>query len=409
MTIWHLITSEYPPQLGGVSDYTRVVAAGLAGAGDEVHVWCPSIDEPEESVGAPGVTVHRELGHFSLADLRRVGQLLHQFPSPRRLLVQWVPHGYGYRAMNLTLCLWLWRRARLSGDQLDIMVHEPYLPFRTAAARLNLVAAVQRVMTIVLLNAAHRVFVSIPGWKARLKPYSVGRRQTFIWLPIPTVLPNAQKSGATEIRDRYHIGAGPIVGHFGTYNPAIAESLMHVLPSLMSTCQDSSALLIGAGGEQFREHICRSYPQIVSRISATGELGLQEVGRHVAGCDIMIQPYPDGVSSRRTTVMTPLALGVSVVTTKGPLTEPLWANSQAVALLDATDHAGMIHAARNLLRDANQRQQLGAAGRELYLRRFDVRYTIATLRGEDSPYRADAQHHDWRAAVAPDGQAHGRY
>jgi hypothetical protein len=39
---WHVITPEYPPMLGGVSDYTQSIAKGLAAQGDEVHVWCPA-------------------------------------------------------------------------------------------------------------------------------------------------------------------------------------------------------------------------------------------------------------------------------------------------------------------------------------------------------------------------------
>ena len=39
---WHILTGEYPPQPGGVSDYSRMVAHGLAAAGDEVVVWAPS-------------------------------------------------------------------------------------------------------------------------------------------------------------------------------------------------------------------------------------------------------------------------------------------------------------------------------------------------------------------------------
>src|SRR5919112_1432913 len=95
---WHIITSEYPPASGGVSDYTRLVAAGLAASGDQVHVWCP----PGEGAGVetPGVSVHGVLGGMSPSDLRRVGRELDGFKGPRRLLVQWVPHGYGYRAMN---------------------------------------------------------------------------------------------------------------------------------------------------------------------------------------------------------------------------------------------------------------------------------------------------------------------
>ena len=41
---WHILTCEYPPQTGGVSDYTFLVANGLA-SHDEVHVWCPSVGE----------------------------------------------------------------------------------------------------------------------------------------------------------------------------------------------------------------------------------------------------------------------------------------------------------------------------------------------------------------------------
>ena len=35
--------------------------------------------------------------------------------APRRLFVQWVPHGFGYKSLNMPFCLWVWRRAR-GGD-----------------------------------------------------------------------------------------------------------------------------------------------------------------------------------------------------------------------------------------------------------------------------------------------------
>src|SRR5881397_3107343 len=130
MRSWHILTSEFPPRLGGVADHTQIVATGLAEAGDEVHVWCtPEKQESRKSVTASGVSVHRELGRLTPSDLRRVGRLLSEFPAPRRLIIQWVPHGYGYRAMNLPLCLWLWHRAASCDDDIDVIVHEPFLPF----------------------------------------------------------------------------------------------------------------------------------------------------------------------------------------------------------------------------------------------------------------------------------------
>src|SRR5262245_64719668 len=117
MAIWHIITSEYPPQPGGVSDYTYHLAAGLAAAGDEVQIWCPPASSPEPET--PGVAVHRELGHAGIHDLLRVGRELNRRPGPRRLLVQWVPHGYGRRSMNLPFCLWLWGRSVRSRDSVE--------------------------------------------------------------------------------------------------------------------------------------------------------------------------------------------------------------------------------------------------------------------------------------------------
>ena len=40
-TRWHILTCEYPPQSGGVSDYTYLVAKGLAELNDQVHVGAP--------------------------------------------------------------------------------------------------------------------------------------------------------------------------------------------------------------------------------------------------------------------------------------------------------------------------------------------------------------------------------
>ena len=68
MTRWAILTGEYSPQSGGVSDYTRLVAEGLAAVGDEVAVYAPP-----QGIGPgsapPGVRVRRLPDRFGLRGL----------------------------------------------------------------------------------------------------------------------------------------------------------------------------------------------------------------------------------------------------------------------------------------------------------------------------------------------------
>lgn len=380
MTERHLITSEYPPQPGGVSDYTLMVAEGLAAAGDEVHIWCPPAEHG--TTAAAGVIVHRELGRFAFSDLRRAGRMLDQFKEPRRLLVQWVPHGYGYQAMNLPFCLWLWNRAFSHRDRVELMVHEPFLSFGAGSWRQNVVAVVHRLMTIILLSAASRVWMTIPAWKKRLRPYALGRQLQFTWLPVASNIPVVGDAAKVDaIRSRYAGAEGSIVGHFGTCDRHITDLLLDSVPPLLQNGNNSSMLFLGRGSELMREKLIRLHPGVADRVHATGDLDATDLSRHVSACDVMLQPYIDGVSSRRTSVMVALAHGVPIVTTAGELTEPLWAESAAVSLAPAGDVTAFVNETRALLTDETKRLRLSAAARTLYEERFAIERIITTLRG----------------------------
>jgi len=375
---WHIIASEYPPQIGGVSDYTRGVATALAAEGDEVHVWCPPYGEQERH--AHGVTVHPELGGIRAQDLRRVSRQLDQFPGPKRILVQWVPHGYGCRSMNVGFCWWLRKRAAQRKDIVELMVHEPYLPFRLGALRQNFAAAVHRLMTILLLRAAHRVWLSIPAWESCLRPYALGRALPFHWLPIPSTIPVAKSpSRVAAVRCRLASENTVLIGHLGTYGWPITSMLEPVLSALAGDRQEQALLLMGRGSDIFREALVRANPSWAAWIHATGELGPEELSCHVAACDLLLQPYPDGVSSRRTSFMVGLSHGKPVVTTSGPLTENLWAASAAVPMAIGKTPQ-IVELTRRLRDDAQERMRFSAAARKLYEQQFKMTGVVRKLR-----------------------------
>lgn len=372
----HLLTPEYPPQRGGVAHYTRQIARELARAGEDVHVWCPAGGTGERTDAS---TIHPDLGNFGRSDLVRAGHLLDTFPSPRRLVVQWVPHGYGFKAMNVSFCRWLWNRAA-AGDAVEIIVHEPHIAFDARAFTPNMVATVQRLMTAILLRAARRVWVTIPAWERSWKPYAFGKRIPFAWLPVPSSLRTPDKGSVEAVRSRLAVGTRPVVGHFGTYGRLVTSLLENVLPAIAARSPDAHFLLIGAGGEEFRSRLLERYPGLDGRLSATGALDFDRLAPHVAACDVLVQPYPDGISSRRTTAMAGLALGIPVVTTRGHLTESFWETSGSVRLSDIGDSQQLADQVVSLLQSASERAQLVEIGSVFYDRHFDVRHTITALR-----------------------------
>ncbi len=364
---------------GGVSDYTRQLSAGLANMGDEVHVWCPASEGEQREAG--GVIVHRQMGGFTPADLRRADTALDSFPSPRRIVVQWVPHGYGYKSINVPFCWWVWKRASKHGDQVDLMVHEPFLSFSWRSLAQNAAAGAHRLMCTLLLRAANRVWLSIPGWEPFLRPYALGREIPFQWLPIPSNVPVLDDTAATQaVRRRYAEGQRVLIGHFGTFGSLIGNLLEPILIQLAADAPGQAIVLMGERSEQFREEMIRKEPRLAALLHATGKLPAGQLSSHLAACDLLIQPYPDGVSSRRGSAMAGLSHGKAIVTTSGHLTESLWSQSGAVALAPAGDTAAFLAETRRLREDSAGRQRLGRAAGMLYRERFDLSYTIGALR-----------------------------
>jgi glycosyltransferase involved in cell wall biosynthesis len=370
---WHILTGEYPPDCGGVGDYTRLVARGLAAAGDSVTVWAPSATAPLPA--DEGVTVRRLPDRYGLRSLRVLSLELDAAASPR-VLVQYVPHAFGWKGGNLPFCLWLWLRRRRG---LWVMFHEVAYPFE-AGDRLGrrALATVNRMMAHLVSRAAHRAFVSIPAWRRDVESLAVAGT-SIEWLPVPTTVPvMGDPAAVAAVRNRYSAGR-PIVGCFGTFGSLIRAQLHDCLP-LLANQAACSILLIGRQSDEMARELGLCHPHLANRLHATGTLGAEEVSIHIHACDVMLQPYPDGVSTRRTSAMAALAHDRALVTTTGALTEAFWALDQAAILAPATDSPALAAAVAALLGDPMRRAQLGARAADLYRSRFDVVHTVKTLR-----------------------------
>jgi glycosyltransferase involved in cell wall biosynthesis len=285
-----------------------------------------------------------------------------------------VPQPFGLKGLNLPFFSWLCLRP----EPLWIMFHEVVFPFVARQPQRHRLLAVGTRVTLSLLGTrADRSFVSIPGWAPYLERWARTRRAPE-WAPVPSNLPLEVRSPRAAIRSRFGMAESDLVlACFGTFSEAIAAALCEAVPRLLGTHPDRRFLLIGKGSQALAQRLGSD-----SRILPTGAVDEQDAADLLASADLGFFPFIDGASSRRTSLMAALALGLPVVTTEGPLSEPVWRKSEAVGLAAAGDTEGLSKVAERLLDDPAARAKLGQRGRSLYLDRFGVDRALDLLLAE---------------------------
>lgn len=378
MLVWHILTGEYPPHFGGVALYTRAVANGLVEAGDEVHVWAPPPSVGSDSFEAKPVRVHRLPGHFDLKALMHLSRQMNG-TCDDQIVVEYVPQAFGYKGMNLPFCFWLFANRR---RKITVVFHEVAQPLTLKQPwKYNILAVVHPTMAWLVARSATRIFVTIPGWIPLLRPM-VGTSKPIRVLPAVNLIPVVDNPAALlQLRARYAPNNTLVIGHFGTYGRDRTTILKEAIPSLLRRHAETRALLLGRGGPTFRDELVRHHPEMSDRIFSPGHLPEPELSTHLSTCDILLQPFPDGISARRTTVMAGLAHARPIVSTLGALSETLWTQSGAVRLAPAEEVGEFVKLAEELISDPVTRRQLGEDGRQLYRQHFSLSHAITLLRG----------------------------
>ena len=170
------------------------------------------------------------------------------------------------------------------------------------------------------------------------------------------------------------------MGHFGSHGGLVSRLLDASLPAIMDGPCQPALLLLGADGEAYRDALLARHREWTGRVHASGFVEGPALSAHLALCDVLLQPYPDGITSRRTSAMACLSQGCAVVTTTGHLTEPLWHTSRAVALAGVDDPKAIAENVERLLADAGTRARLGSRALQLYTETFSVARVVTALR-----------------------------
>ena len=347
---WCIVTCEYPPMVGGVSDHTFLLAGALARAGDIVDVWTPPGAAPPPA--QPGVTVHLLPSLFKLDALRVLRRVLRQQRAETRVLVQYVPTGYGWRMMNVAFALLLFSQRRRG---LEIYFHEVgFIISHEERFRRKVVGAVHVVMNWLSVRAATRIFVAIPEWQKQLEKLGVRAAAglpVVTWVPVSSNVPDVVDASETIALRASLLGdrARVIIGHFGTFGRFHSAVLIPAFEQILDDDRQRIALLVGRNSTATRDTLVSRRPDLAPRVIATGGLLPGGVSAHLSTCDILLQPYDDGASARRGSLMAGLALGLPIVSNRGPVTGAIWTSRSPVYLAQSAQPADLARAVSELL------------------------------------------------------------
>ncbi len=357
-----LISAELPPQLDGIGDYTFCLAAELArqSTAGSIRIWCGADRETSE---IPGVQVQNAFRSMQPSTMTCLERQISKDP-PDWTVLQYNPFSYGRWGLNLHLPAALKRlRHRSPGTRQALMIHEPFVP--VINARFAVMTCWQRLQLWQLGRNADLVFCSIQPWVRRFHPWFP--KQGPHHLPVGSAIPRIDANPAAQ-RQKLGIDANALVlGVFGTAHAGrLLKWVAEAVGALQSQGVPVRLLYVGPDAERIRRFVPPSL------LIAPGVLPPADVSACLSTMDLYLAPFIDGVSTRRTSVMAALQHGIPMVSTVGPLTDPVFqaADGESIRLSPVADPSHFIRTTLDLAQNAQERRRMGEAGQKLFTQHF---------------------------------------
>ncbi len=353
-----LVTGEFPPDQGGVGDFTLRLAEALAALGHDVHVITgpPRLTEYEVRNTIP---VHRVVPSWRWGCWREVLRVARE-ERLDVLNLQYQAAAYGMHPAVHFL------PRPLARPPVVVTFHDlrvPYLFPKAGPLRWGVVR--------MLARRADGVIVTNREDYLRLEREIPPDRLALI--PIGSNIPPEPPPGYDRAAERARWGVGPddlLLGYFGFLNESKGgEELIRALALLVEQGVPAHLLMVG-GQVGTSDPTNRAYAAFIDgliaerglteRVRWTGYTDSQAVSAGLLATDICVLPYRDGVSFRRGTLHACLAHGRAIVTTHPAVPLPEVQDGENMLLVPPQDAGALAEAVLQVWRDPALRARLEA-------------------------------------------------
>jgi glycosyltransferase involved in cell wall biosynthesis len=399
------LTGEYPPMQGGVADHTAHLAWHLVGLGVDVSVLT-SI-KAASGLGSPvsNLHVYPIITGWGLGCWRQIGHWLDEY-HPDVLHIQYQAAAYDLGGWPLWLPWWL--RRRRAHPRVVVTFHDlrvPYLFPKAGPLRWRSILALARNSEAVIVTNVEdeqrlRKVLGIresgkwgSGEAESHRIEELGKRRGS---PLDSLRPDYAIPGILTLiplgsnvhpqppsdydRDgwRAQNGIGEhtlLLTYFGFLNESKGgEDLVLALEHLVRHGYDAHLLMIGgqvgdvdptnrAYAEQVRALVRTR--GLAERVHWTGFTSPEEISANLLAADVVVMPYRDGVSFRRTTFIAALCHARPVVTTDPAVPLSELRDGENVLLVPPRDVDALADSIARLADSADLRARLSAGAKVL--------------------------------------------
>ncbi len=358
------VTGEYPPMVGGVGRFTAELASALQAQGAQIAV----LTDEQVPASAESESVRVLLGRLGWG-----WRILTDIPvSARAAGAEWVhvqfqTAAYGmHPAINVLPYVLRRHGLRAAWTYHDLRV--PYL-FPKAGARLR-----NWVTRLPLRSADAVVVTNQSDWETVQGQVQRGQLRR---IPIGSDIESRRFTAEERSQRRAARGYGGeqlVLGYFGFLNASKGGlTLVETLASLATDGRDVHLLMIGervgasdATNFSYLQRVEAAIAEhgLNGRVQWTGHQSDEEVAADFNAIDVLVMPYEDGMSMRRSTLTAALANGCAIVTTHPQAPTPELVADSDLLLVPPRDPAATAAAVRRIAADPHLAEKLRVNARK---------------------------------------------
>ena len=366
-----LVTGEFPPDQGGVGDFTHELGQALAALGHEVHVLTNASPNTQLETRNPiaRAIVHRSVRGWGWDCWRDIIQL-HDALRFDIVNIQYQTAAYEmHPAINL-----LPLRLRMGTGfrpRTVITFHDLKVPYLFPKA-----GRLRWLVNLALARWSDAVIVTNAEDLARLSTYSFVRSLSLI--PIGSNISPQPPAGYDREAWRARWGLKPddlLLSYFGFLNESKgAETLVRALDKLVRSASNLQLMMVGGkvgSSDPTNLAYLKKIEGLIEELGLTdsvlwtGYTPQPEVSANLLASDICVLPYRDGASFRRGSFMAALAHGLPIVSTRPRVDVPELRHGENILLAPPDAPVALAEAIARLAENPRLRRRLGEGAARL--------------------------------------------